>query len=80
MTIEQLITEAHLEICYGEIHLGIANGWGAATKYAYRILTDYKVPNSGATRKLAKNYNENSFTVKDATSEYVVVYTVDSSD
>ena len=78
MTIKQLIAEAHLEICYGEIHLGTANRWNEKTKEAYRTLVNlYYVPDSLTTRKLAINTDELSFTAKDSTGEFVIVYTVD---
>lgn len=80
MTIEQMINEGLVTVRNGEIHLGTQNGWGAKTLVAYKALNEIRVPNTGTSRNLGRCYNEYSFTVNDGTNEYVVVYSVDSSD
>ena len=80
MTIEQIITENKLHVSHGEIRLGTENSWDAERYSIYESLRAYIVPNSGTSRNLGRCYNEYSFTVNDGTSEYVVVYSVDSSD
>jgi hypothetical protein len=80
MNIEQLLENAGIQPLYGEIHLGTVNGWTAERNELYNALREYRVDGTGTERNLGRCYNEYSFSINDGTSEYVLVYSVDSSD
>jgi len=80
MSIEQLLLESGKEPQYGEIKLGIANGWTQEIRNLYKQLNEYRVDGTGTTRELGRCRNEYSFTINDGIDEYNVVYSLDSSD
>ena len=80
MSIEQIITENNLHVSHGEIRLGTQNGWDSERYATYESLRAYKVPDIGTSRNLGRCFHDYSFSVNYGTSEYVVVYSVDSSD
>ena len=80
MSIAELITTSGIEPQYGEIKLGIANGWTTERRELYKQLNEWRVDGTGTQRELRRCYNEYSFTINDGVDEYNGVYTVDSSD
>jgi hypothetical protein len=80
MNIAELLQSAGIEPRYGEINLGTVNGWTESTHTLYNALREYRVDNTGTERNLGRCYNEYSFSINDGTDEFVVVYSVDSSD
>lgn len=80
MSIAELLKSASIEPQHGEINLGTVNGWNTSTNTLYNALREYRVENSGTERNLGRCYNEYSFTIADGVDEYILVYSVDSSD
>lgn len=80
MGIAEILQNANIVPKYGEINLGCTNGWSESIHTVYEDLKSHRIDGTNTQRELGRCLNEYSFTINDGTDEYILVYTLDSSD